>query len=337
MRGWARPLPRGFVTFSQTGSRPVGLWQTGCSAGRATDPGGRADALPLRLMGALHGVVIEARDPDLTLVYPPHDAADDALWSAVAAALGSHAAWILRRLDGPPQTNEVQRSAALCPGFLVIAARKRLPLVTSELGASAGLNQLWDRFSYRFGDIDWGDPTAPVRLQPDWEGPAPPVPEIEVAGRAACDRNPPDLSRAEDRQRLLSFVWADQTDRMARMAAAIELATATGISVIRADAVNWLADRLSRPHSGHVHVVYHSIFWQYLAADDQARAACLLNAHGLAANAAAPLAWLRFEGDGDGPGGAITLTLWPGAETRTLGRADFHGRWVRWTGWTRRS
>ena len=42
------------------------------------------------------------------------------------------------RLDGPPQTNEPQRSAALCPGFLTVADRTGLPLVTSELGASAG-------------------------------------------------------------------------------------------------------------------------------------------------------------------------------------------------------
>ena len=76
----------------------------------------RADVLPLRLAGALHGLVLEARAPDLAAVYPPNDAPDDALWPAVAAALDTHAAYILARLDGPPQTNEAQRSAALAPG-----------------------------------------------------------------------------------------------------------------------------------------------------------------------------------------------------------------------------
>ena len=85
------------------------------------DPGGRADAVPLRLAGALHGLVIEGRDPRLAAVYPPHDADDDALWQAVSTALAAEAPYILRRLDGPPQTNEPQRSAALCPGFLTVA------------------------------------------------------------------------------------------------------------------------------------------------------------------------------------------------------------------------
>ena len=49
------------------------------------DPSHRADALPLRLAGALHGLVVEGRDAGLAAVYPPHHAAadDDALWAAV--------------------------------------------------------------------------------------------------------------------------------------------------------------------------------------------------------------------------------------------------------------
>jgi hypothetical protein len=297
------------------------------------DPGHRADAVPLRLAGALHGLVIEGRDAALAAVYPPHDAdaTDDALWAAVADALAAHAAGILARLDGPPQTNEPQRSAALAPGMLTVAALTGLPLATSELGASAGLNLCWDRFAYRFGDAAWGDPASPVAIAPDWHGPPPPLPDARIAERAGCDRAPPDLRRPEDRLRLLSFVWADQPARKARVAAAIDLAATAGVRVEQADAVDWLTARL-RPRPGRAHVVYHSIFWQYLAPDAQARARARLEAAGACATAAAPLAWLRMEGDGAEPGAAITLTLWPG-DTRLLGRADFHGAWVRWNGW----
>jgi hypothetical protein len=45
------------------------------------------------------------------------------------------------------------------------------------------------------------------------------------------------------------------------------------------------------------------------------------------------LAWLRFEGDGTGPGAALTLTAWPEGEEKVIARADYHGRWIRWTGW----
>jgi hypothetical protein len=297
------------------------------------DPRGRADALPLRLTGALHGLVLDGSDPGLAAVYPPNDAGDDALWSVVSAAFATHASTILTRLDGPPQTNEPMRSAALCPGFLTVAALTGLPLVTSELGASAGLNLIWDRFAYRFGAAGWGDTGSPVVIAPDWHGPVPPLPPARVVARAACDRAPQDLRRPEARQRLVSFVWADQTARLARTAAAIDLARAEGVMVEAADAPGWLEARLAQARPGAAHVVYHSIFWQYLppAAQDRCRAA--LDAAGARATAKAPLAWLRLEGDGGTPGAALTLTLWPGGETRLLARADYHGAWIRWTGW----
>jgi hypothetical protein len=297
------------------------------------DPRGRADALPLRLAGALHGLVLDRSDPGLAAVYPPNDPDDGALWSAIIASFEAHATAILARLDGPPQTNEPMRSAALCPGFLTVAALTGLPLITSELGASAGLNLIWDRFRYRFGAAEWGDQGSPVVIAPDWHGLPPPLPPARLVDRAACDRAPQDLRRPEARQRLLSFVWADQTARLARTAAAIDLARAAGVAVEAADAPEWLEARLAEPRPGAAHVVYHSIFWQYLPPAAQDRCRTALDAAGARATAEAPLAWLRLEGDGSTPGAALTLTLWPGGETRVLARADYHGAWIEWTGW----
>jgi hypothetical protein len=298
------------------------------------DPRGRADALPLRLAGALHGLVLAGADEGLAQVYPPanSDASDDALWDAIAAALETHAGMILSRLDHPPQTNEPRRSAALAPGCMVAGAQTGLPVVLSELGASAGLNLHWDRFALDLGGAVRGDPASAVRIAPKWRGPPPPGP-VQIAARAACDRAPIDPSRDDDRLRLLSYIWADQRDRLARTAAAIALA-APGPRVERAEAPDWLAARLATRHQGAVHVVAHSIFWQYLPPADATRCAALLAAAGARADASAPLAWLRMEGDGENPGAAITLTLWPGGETRLLGRADFHGAWVDWKGWS---
>lgn len=298
------------------------------------DPSGRADALPLRLAGALHGLVLEDRDEGLAAVYPPQhgQVGDDALWEAVAAALAAHPSTVLERLAQPPQTNEVMRTAALAPGFLSVAALTGLPLATFEIGASAGLNSLWDRFAYRFGEARWGPADSPVTIAPDWQGEPPPDAPATVVERAACDRAPVDLGDAAARLRLLSYVWADQTERLARIRAATRLA-AGDVVVERADAVAWLEARLKGARPGVARVVFHSIMWQYLDTGTQARAAALIEAAGAQADADRPLAWLRLEGDGAEPGAAITLTLWPGGETRTLGRADFHGRWVRWRGW----
>ena len=120
---------------------------------------------------------------------------------------------------------------------------------------------------------------------------------------------------------------------MARMSAAIGFARANGVRVETADAADWLALRLGAPRAGRAHVVYHSVFWLYLSAATQDRIRASLEAAGARASAAAPLAWLRMEHDEAAPDAAITLTLWPGGETRVLGRADFHGSWVRWSGW----
>ncbi|MGG2473992.1 DUF2332 family protein, partial [Rhizobium sp. BR5] len=59
-----------------------------------------------------------------------------------------------------------------------------------------------------------------VSMSPEWRGNAPPDTRIEVVERAGCDLNPLDPLSVEDRLRLMSYIWADQTDRLERTAAA---------------------------------------------------------------------------------------------------------------------
>ena len=77
------------------------------------DPSRRADALPLRLAGALHGLVVEGRDAGLAAVYPPHHAAagDDALWAAVGRRL-RRARAVDARPPRRPAADQRDRSAA---------------------------------------------------------------------------------------------------------------------------------------------------------------------------------------------------------------------------------
>jgi hypothetical protein len=77
-------------------------------------------------------------------------------------------------------------------------------------------------------------------------------------------------------------------------------------------------------------LIFHTIAWQYFPTESRARGAALIAAAGAQANSAAPLAWLALEADGKSPGAALSLRLWPGNEGVSLGRADFHGRWVQW-------
>ena len=81
---------------------------------------------------------------------------------------------------------------------------------------------------------------------------------------------------------------------------------------------------------GQIHLIYHTIAWQYFPAETQATARAAIEAAGARATPDAPLAWFAMEADTESPGAALTLRLWPGDCTFQLGRVDFHGRWVDW-------
>ena len=133
----------------------------------------------------------------------------------------------------------------LVGGFLEIAKATGLPLRCLEIGASAGLNTIWDRYHYRLGAVDWGDPQSPVSLAPGWEGPSPPVDvPLCVIERHACDIAPIDLEHPAQRLRLRAYIWADQRERLSRLESAIDLARAHGPRVDRDDAADWVRTKL---------------------------------------------------------------------------------------------
>ena len=293
--------------------------------GWAGNPGPEGASVPLRLAGALHALVLTGADGALARAYA--DAGQDPLPAALAA-IERHGETILRWLDNPPQTNEVGRSAVLIAAGHALTQRFGLPLVLSELGASAGLNLIWDRYALRAGVLRLGPVNPVLTLAPIWRGDLPPVARPRVAGRAAVDLRP--LDPAADRIRLLAYVWADQQDRLDRTRRAAEAAAAAGARVDAGDAVDWLAGRLRQRHAGHLHLVFHTVVWQYLPAAAKARGAELFALAGTIATPEAPLARLAMEGDGDPGGARLTLELWPDGRQLDLGRCDFHGRWVDW-------
>jgi hypothetical protein len=136
------------------------------------------------------------------------------------------------------------------------------------------------------------------------------------------------LDVTRDGLRIRSYIWADQPHRMALTQTAIGLAD--GITVARGDAVDWLETRLQTALPGQLHLVYHTVAWQYFPRSTQDRGEALLQAAGTRATTKAPLAHLSMESDGAEPGAALVLRLWPGAQVIPLGRVDFHGRWVEW-------
>ncbi len=293
------------------------------------------DALALRMAGALHALLLRGQAPELSAIYPPQADLDPArLRPTLIQIIEQHRAFIAAFLASPPQTNEVGRSAVLLGGFLQIAAEIRLPLRLLEIGASAGLNTIWDRYAYRLGSGTWGDPASPVQVAPDWTGPLPRLDAaVHVASRRACDVAPVDLEDPAQRLRLKAYVWADQRDRLERLDGAIALARASGTKVERAEASAWVRDRLREPAPGCVRVLYHSIMWQYMPLAARGAILADLDRAGREATPDAPLAWLRFEPSPDDRRRPdLRLTLWPSGGERCLAEAHAHGSSVTWLG-----
>ncbi len=300
----------------------------------ATWPGdARADGLSLRAVGGLHAVARSGRCAALSAIYPPHKADADAVWSGVSAAIAQEDAFLSAYLDGPPQTNEVARSNVVLGGCLHIAAVTGLPLELLEIGSSAGLNLGFDRYRYEFGAGQWGPDDRPVRIATRWEGAGPDLATpLAVVARAGCDLRPIDPAAPADRERLLSYIWPDQSERLARAEAALALAAKSGTRVERADAGDWLANRLAAPASPHrARVVFHTIVWPYLPDPTKTKLKTAIREAGARATADAPLAWLAMEPDEVDGSAAIHVTIWPTGKTLMMGRTDFHGRWTRWT------
>lgn len=289
------------------------------------DPSPRADALPLRLAGGLHALALSSTDPQLAAAYARADADPT---DAALAAMSRHPSFLLDWLKSPPQTNEVRRSATVIAAMHWLTSRFGLPVILLELGASAGLNLLCDHFALDVGGRHFGPVAPALSLSPDWTGPLPPLAPPRVIARAGVDLNP--LDPVADRLKLLAYLWADQPQRMTMTRAALDLATRLLPQVDRADAGDWLATRLASLRPGCLHIVYHTVAWQYFPPATRATALASLDRAGALATPTTPLARLQMEGDGTTPGAAITLTLWPDGETIPLGRIDFHGRWVDW-------
>jgi hypothetical protein len=293
------------------------------------DPFG--SALALRLLGAVHRLVLRGEAPELARLYPSVGG-DPSAGDPVAPfldVLRAREADVAEGLLDGVQTNEVGRSAVLAGGYAAVQRRTGLPLRVLEVGASAGLNLRVDHYCYDTGRQVVGPTDSPVRFRDVWRGAPPRLPDrFEVASRLGCDRNPIDPTTEEGRTSLLSFVWPDQVDRLALLHAALDVAATVPVTVERRDAAEFVEAALAAPIEGAATVVVHSIVLQYVPPDRRRRLRTAIADAGASASPSGPVAWLRMEPAGERA--ELRLTLWPGGDDEVLATAGYHGRPIWW-------
>jgi hypothetical protein len=290
------------------------------------------DALALRLMGGVHRAALRGDASDIAGHFPTTGGTPR--WPTCADAFVDVVNRRLPVVDEavarPPQTNEIGRAGVLIGGLLEVARITGLPLRLREIGASAGLNLLLDRFAYDLAIGGWGDPSSPVHLRTPWRGVPPSlVTPLSFIDRMGCDITPLDVNVPLDAERLKSYVWADQVERFQRTEAAIGLARQAAVTVATAAAAPWLANELSMLPAGATTVVMQSAVTQYLSDNDRRSVRQTIRTAGRLAMHEAPLAWLRFE-PGPRRWFELRLALWPLGVDLTLADAHPHGAWARW-------
>jgi hypothetical protein len=287
------------------------------------------DALPLRITGGVHHLWRNGLVPELAALF---DGSGTAAGNAVAMrdVFARHDAALLPWLDGPPQTNEPGRSATLMTGLLEIVARHGPKLEILEIGSSAGLNLLIDRFRINLPGISTGPANSTVCLTPDWRGPPPPVVAPDIVSIRGVDIAPVDATTQAGADRLLAYCWADHTQRFERLGHALALLSAHPPMLEQGDAPDWVEARLAEPQpEGVTRVLMHSIVFTYISAEGQARITAAMEAAGARATPERPLAWVHVEADRNVHQHVLTVRSWPAyGETVVIARAHAHGFWV---------
>lgn len=289
------------------------------------------DALPLRLIGGLHALVLAGKDAGLTAVFRGEITDPEAIAAALNAALLTHDDMLWPWLDGPPQTNEPGRSAALMLGLMEVARRHGPTVEVLEIGSSAGLNLLIDRYRFALGGTLVGPADAPVTIRPDWSGPPPaPVP-LDMVSVRGCDVQPLDATDPAVEARLAAYVWAETPARAERLRAAIAMQRARGVDLVRADAADWLEARLAEPQAaGVTRVMMHSVVWQYLPDVVATRIRRAMTAAGGRATPDRPLGWVAMEPQRAIGEMLVNVRTWPGASDWTvLAQSHAHAAWIR--------
>ena len=231
------------------------------------------------------------------------------------------------------QTNEVARCAMLVPAFELVSRQSGgRPLALIEIGSSAGLTLLWDRYHYQYDHtLQCGPLDSSVQIECEMHGAIrPPIPNIlpKVAWRQGIDLNPVDVNDPENVFWLRALVWPEHQKRDVQLERAIEIARKNPPKMVRGDALEVLPNLIRQTEDTAELCVYHSFTLSLATKPQRERLESIL----APASENRRLHWISFEWPKDAETPILELTRFEKRvkTERKLARAQPHGEWLEW-------
>ncbi|MBV9195961.1 MAG: DUF2332 domain-containing protein [Solirubrobacterales bacterium] len=298
---------------------------------------------PTVILAALHDLALAGRAPALAAAYAAADG-DAAAGAAIDTLVRMTDAVVAIAVRRPMPRSETGRCAVLYPAIAEAARRVGANAVgLIDVGCSAGLNLNVDRVGITYSDgQSLGDPSSPVQQSCSVVGgrPIPPRAMPEVVARAGVDRDPFDVTDADDARWLRACLWPDQPERIAALEAEMALAAAAPPLLLQGDAVELLPDAFARVPADALPVV--STTWALSRFPLERRLRFLHRLDEAAARRA--VAWVSAEGVGVAPAiptlgdrrasghsivGLAVFERWA-VRTDAIGRCWSRGRLLAW-------
>jgi hypothetical protein len=297
---------------------------------------------PTVILAALHDLALAGRAPALAAAYAAADgeAAGGAAIDTLLRMTDAVAAIAARRQT---RTDEAGHAAVLYPAIAEAAHRVGADAVgLIDVGCSAGLNLNVDRVGIAYSDRQsLGDPASPVQLSCALRGdrPIPARALPEVVTRIGLDRDPVDVTDADDARWLRACLPPDQPERAARLEAEMALAAGAPPLLLRGDPVDLLPDAIARVPADALPVVITTWALSQVALEQR-----LHFLQRLDAAAGRPVAWVSAEGVGVAPAmptlgdrpafghSIVGLAVLDRSALRAeaIGRCWSRGRWLAW-------
>ena len=296
---------------------------------------------PNLLLAAVHDLLLQGADHALAAFYPSvaHLAAvpaGDPIPAFRSFCQDHRAALIDLVSTRLVQTNEPQRCTVLLPAFaLVRHLAGGMPLALIEVGASAGLNLLFDRYGYDYG-AGWsaGDPGSPIQFGCTLRGEVrPPIPASmpPVAARVGLDLHPIHATDPEAMRWLRALVWPEHLARAALLEQVLALAQRQPPPLIAGDALTVLPQAIADAPADTAVCVFHTATLAHFPPEARARFHALIPELARQRD----LFWLSSEGSGNSGRRGLYLTILTAFQRgrrveRQLAYSHPHGSWLEW-------